>query len=163
MLFMHIASAYIRRLGIGLRIWETAMKWTAFAVVLTLLGGPVGAQTTTQTTAQTNEVFSGIWSGRVDQPDIEAYDVAIEFFDDFATVLYAGLDCAGVLEVIEGGVGQRNFAEHIIIGRETEGGECVEDGTVSLDARSGFIIYRWFWPDGELGATAKLTRDAGAR
>lgn len=108
--------------------------------------------------AQQGTPFSGTWSGSVDQADVDAYDVEIEFYDDFVTVLYADLDCAGVLENTGAADGRRAFAEHIVIGGENEGGVCVDDGTVQLDIRGGFLTYRWFWPDGELGATAKLTR-----
>jgi hypothetical protein len=101
--------------------------------------------------------MKGGWGGIVHQGGLQ-YPVAMELQVNgtnqvTGTVSYPSLSCTGRLDWQGPGSGGVALREVIASGR------CVQGGLIRINMNSpGTLDWRWYYPDGREGATAKLTR-----
>jgi hypothetical protein len=103
--------------------------------------------------------LTGFWSGRVHQPGYATYSMNV-FFQDHITALvyYPELKCGGELQRLREQPGAVVFQETLTQGT----GACETSGTVVFQPlRNNAMSWKWYYPGGRLGSTARLRRIPG--
>jgi hypothetical protein len=98
--------------------------------------------------------LAGRWGGIVDQPDYGEYPMVLSFAPQSITVDYDTLDCGGVMRILSFDGRELSMQEEISYGEEI----CGEGGSVLLTRSGEMLRFNWYFPTGEFGASAVLTR-----
>jgi hypothetical protein len=122
-------------------------------------GQPAGAAASPGATRTQAPELTGFWSGRVHQPGYATYSMNV-FFQDHITALvyYPELKCGGELQRLREQPGAVVFQETLTQGT----GACETSGTVVFQPlRNNAMSWKWYYPGGRLGSTARLRRIPG--
>jgi len=119
-----------------------------------------GGETASPSAAPTQAPeLTGFWSGRVHQPGYSTKSMIVYFQEDItALVYYPELKCGGELQHLRTQSGAVVFQETLTQGT----GACETTGTVMFQPlRNNALSWKWYYPGGRLGSTARLRRIPG--
>ncbi len=103
---------------------------------------------------QPSTKFYGIWEGTGKQAG-ESWTLKITLSDKEFLVDYPSLKCGGKLEVITSYDNKALFREKITYGKSL----CVDNGkTILTTTDKSEAKYKWYYPNGKLGATGILNK-----
>ena len=112
--------------------------------------------------------ISGSWRGNGYQPDNDStWSIEMTLHADAAvgeqvgTIAYPSLRCRGVLTRVASDANELRAHEKITVNPTVDGTpQCADDGIIVLPLAPGpeGLDWKWYYPDGKLGANATLYR-----